>query len=147
MANIDLVTLTGYVALALGGMLTVFSRIPKETIRNQKDLIDTYEKRLKALEDQKEEDHKTQLENVKAIADLQGQIKVYKELPLQQMAEAMTAISDVNKGIAASNKEILKTLKASSVIAAEDRYGLTNPNQHIGKQVVDEQIVNNKEKK
>lgn len=117
----DPVSIIGYASLIIGSILTLFSRIPKQTIQNQKVLIDTYEKRLKALEDQKEEDHKTQLENVKAIADLQGQIKVYKELPLQEMAKAMEEISRVNKTIADSNSEILKTLRSSAVIAAEDK--------------------------
>jgi hypothetical protein len=117
----DPVSIIGYISLGLGSLLAIFSRIPKQTIENQKSLIETYEKRLKALEDQKEEDHKTQIENVKAIADLQGQIKVYKELPLQQMAKAMEEISRVNKAIADSNTEILRTLKSSALIAAEDR--------------------------
>lgn len=117
----DPVSIIGYISLAIGSLLAIFSRIPKQTIENQKSLIETYEKRLKALEDQKEADHKTQIENVKAIADLQGQIKVYKELPLQEMAKAMEEISRVNKGIADSNTEILHTLRSSALIAAEDR--------------------------
>ena len=111
----DPISIIGYASLIIGSILTLFSRIPKQTIQNQKVLIDTYEKRLKALEDQKEEDHKTQLENVKAIADLQGQIKVYKELPLQEMAKAMEEISRVNKAIADGNSEILRTLRGGTV--------------------------------
>lgn len=117
----DPLSLIGYIVGVGGGILALFSRIPKQTITNQKELIDTYEKRITALEQQKEEDHKTQLENVRAIADLQGQIKVYKELPLQEMARAMQEISEVNKTIAESNTEILKTLRGSALIAAEDR--------------------------
>lgn len=117
----DPLSLIGYIVGVGGGILALFSRIPKQTITNQKELIDTYEKRISALETQKEEDHKTQLENVRAIADLQGQIKVYKELPLQEMARAMQEISEVNKTIAESNTEILKTLRNSALIAADDR--------------------------
>lgn len=116
----DPITIGAYVVGIGGSILALFSRIPKQTIQNQKDLIETYEKRLKALEDQKEEDHRTQLQNVRDIADLQGQIKVYKELPLQEMASAMQEISRVNKGIAESNQEILKTLKSSAVTLAHD---------------------------
>lgn len=115
------IAIVGYISLAVSAILTLFSRIPKQTIENQKELIDTYEKRLKSLEDQRELDRKQHIDNVKAIAELQGQIKVYKELPLQEMADAMKQISDVNKTIAESNQEILKTLKSSALIAAEDR--------------------------
>lgn len=111
----DPVSIVGYVVGIGGGILALFSRIPKQTIDNQRALIETYEKRLKALEDQKEEDHRTQIDNVKAIADLQGQIKVYKELPLQQMAKAMEEISRVNKAIADSNNEILRRLGIQTV--------------------------------
>lgn len=119
--HMDPVSVIGYVALVAGSALAIFSRIPKQTITNQKDLIETYEKRLKALEEQGKEDQRQHIQNVKDIADLQGQIKVYKELPLQEMAGAMKDISEVNKQIAASNQEILKTLKSSAVIAAGDR--------------------------
>jgi|GEM_PF-3675457 len=137
----DPITIVGYIALVLGSILTVFSRLPKQTIQNQKDLIDTYEKRLKALEDQKEEDHKTQLQNVRDIADLQGQIKVYKELPLQEMATAMQRISEVNQTIAKSNEQILKTLNASAIIAADDRTTLLHPIQNVENQTVETQVV------
>lgn len=116
----DPITIGAYIVGVGGSVLALLSRIPKQTIQNQKDLIDTYEKRLKALEDQAQEDKKQHIENVRAIADLQGQIKVYKELPLQEMASAMQEISRVNKGIADSNTEILRTLKASAVTLAEN---------------------------
>lgn len=117
----DPISVIGYIALVVGSILALFSRLPKQTIQNQKDLIETYEKRLKALEDQKDEDRKQHIENVKAIAELQGQIKVYKELPLQEMAQAMQKISLVNETIAKSNEQILSTLKNSALIAADDR--------------------------
>lgn len=116
----DPLTIGAYLVGIGGSVLALFSRIPKQTIQNQKDLIETYEKRLKALEDQALEDKKQHIENVRAIADLQGQIKVYKELPLQEMASAMQEISRVNKGIADSNTEILRTLKASAITLAEN---------------------------
>lgn len=75
------------------------SQLPKQTIQNQKELIETYEKRLKALEDQSEQDKKQHIENVKAIADLQGQLKVYKEIPLQEIANSMKELSATNKQI------------------------------------------------
>lgn len=114
------VSIIGYIALAIGSVLTLFSRIPKQTIANQKDLIDTYEKRLKTLEDQGKEDKKQHIENVKAIAELQGQIKVYKELPLQDMALAMKEMASASRTNADYSREILKTLKSSAKTLAFD---------------------------
>lgn len=91
--------------LIISSILAIRSQIPKQTIANQKELIETYEKRLKALEDQAELDKKQHLENVKAIAELQGQINVYKELPLQQMADSMREIAQTNKKILTLIKE------------------------------------------
>ena len=139
----DPIAIIGYISLAIGSALALVSRLPKQTIENQKDLIETYEKRLKALEDQSAEDRKNHLEQVKAIADLQGQIKVYKELPLQEMATAMQKISEVNETIARSNEKILKTLNASAVIAAGDRTTLLHPTQNVENQNVETQVIKN----
>jgi protein subunit release factor B len=87
------------VFLIVSSFLAIKSQIPKQTIQNQKELIETYEKRLKALEDQSEQDKKQHIENVKAIADLQGQLKVYKEIPLQEIANSMKELSATNKQI------------------------------------------------
>lgn len=140
----DPISIIGYIVGVGGGILALFSRIPKQTISNQKDLIETYEKRLKALEDQSAEDRRNHLEQVRAIADLQGQIKVYKELPLQEMATAMQRISQVNETIAKSNEQILKTLNASAIIAAGDRSTLLHPVQNVEQQTVETQVVKNK---
>lgn len=95
--------------LIVSSVLAIRSQLPKQTIANQKELIDTYEKRLKALEDQAETDKKQHLENVKAIADLQGQIKVYKEIPLQSIADSM-------KELAATNRQILALLPTATEV-------------------------------
>lgn len=101
------------VFLIVSSVLAIRSQLPKQTIANQKELIETYEKRLKALEDQAEQDKKQHLENVKAIADLQGQIKVYKEIPLQQIADSMKELANTNKQILArlQTEEVTETVK------------------------------------
>lgn len=91
--------------LIVSSIIYLKSQLPKQTIANQKELIETYEKRLKALEDQAELDKKQHLENVKAIAELQGQLKVYKEIPLQQIADSMKELSATNKKILTLIKE------------------------------------------
>lgn len=68
------------------------SATTRSTITQQKTLISTYEQRVKALEDQ-------HIENVKAIADMQGQIKVYKELPLEKIANSIAQIAKTNESI------------------------------------------------
>ena len=109
----DPISIIGYISLIVGSILALFSRLPKQTIQNQKELIETYEKRLKALEDQSEQDKKQHIENVKAIADLQGQIKVHKEIPLQQIADSMKELANTNKQILARlhTEEVTETVK------------------------------------
>ena len=140
----DPISLIGYVVGIGGGILALFSRIPKQTITNYEQLSVAQEKRIKALEDQSKVDHKNHLENIKAIADLQGQIKVYKELPLREMAKAMQDISDGNKAIAESNRQILISLQSSAMIASEDRSTLLHPTQVVEKQTVETQVIKNK---
>ncbi len=140
----DPIAIIGYISLIVGSILALFSRIPKQTITNYEQLSVAQEKRIAALEEQSKVDHKNHLENIKAIADLQGQIKVYKELPLQEMAKAMQDISDGNKAIAESNRQILISLQSSAMIASEDRSTLLHPTQVVEKQTVETQVIKNK---
>lgn len=98
----------GYIAAFVGAILYAFSRQPKQTIANYKELAESQEKRITALEAQAKIDHENHISNIKAIADLQGQIKVYKELPLQELAEA--------------NKNILNILQQSAITLAIDTH-------------------------
>jgi len=99
----------------VGGTLLYFrSRIPQQNVKNLTILTDTYEKRIKALEDELNENHNLQLANVKAIADLQGQIKVYKDLPLRELADGIKAVNT-------SNQRIVDILERNATIAAADR--------------------------
>ena len=140
----DPISIIGYISLVVGSALALFSRIPKQTITNYEQLSVAQEKRIAALEEQSKVDHKNHLESIKAIADLQGQIKVYKELPLQEMAKAMQDISDGNKAIAESNRQILISLQSSAMIASEDRSTLLHPTQVVEKQTVETQVIKNK---
>lgn len=138
------VSLIGYLALIIGSILALFSRIPKQTITNYEQLTTALKGRIEALEEQSKVDHQNHLENIKAIADLQGQIKVYKELPLQAMAKAMQDISDVNRVIAKSNEIILKTLKESAITLAKENSEQTTQivqEQHVEHQTVESETV------
>lgn len=136
--------LTAAIAVIVGAVLMIFSRIPRRTIDEQEKLIKALEGRISDLEKSHIQDQNNHLESVKAIADLQGQIKVYKELPLTDIATAMKDMNIANKEIAKNNKLILQTLQHSAVIAAEDRDFVT-PNQTIEEQTVVHQIVESKE--
>lgn len=98
--------------LIVSSIIYLKSQLPKQTIQNQKELIETYEKRLKALEDEEKANKKQHIENVKAIADLQGQIKVYKELPLQSLADSMKEIANTQRIILTA----LQTPKVEEVV-------------------------------
>lgn len=115
------INVVGFAAFILGGILYARSKVPTQTIQNYKLLTESQEKRIKALEDQSKADQKNHIDNVKALADLQGQIKVYKELPLQEMAAAMQKISAVNEVIAESNKKILERLDSSAHLLADEK--------------------------
>jgi di/tripeptidase len=104
------------------------SRIPQQTIQNLQELVSAYEKRIKVLEDDLRTNNKLQFTTAAALAELQGQVKVYKELPLQELADGIKEVSD-------SNQKILETLQATSIINAEDRDVLTNQNKHIASEV------------
>lgn len=135
----------------IGGLiLYTRNRIPQKNVKEQGELIatlqelrladtekanknlallkETYEKRIGALEDELKTNHSIQLQNVAAIADLQGQIKIYKELPLQDLADGIKQNNDIST-------EILNSLKHTAEIAAEDRDVLTNQNKHIRDEV------------
>jgi hypothetical protein len=94
----------GVVILIGGSALVLVSRVPSRTISQLRELNAVYEQRLHILEEQN-------IENVKHIGELQGQVKAYKELPLRELADGMKQISQVNEGIAASNEKILSTLQ------------------------------------
>lgn len=58
----------------------------KETIRNQKELIELLTTQVNEL-------RTLHLENEKAISKLSGQIEVYKEIPLKDIATSLQQIS------------------------------------------------------
>lgn len=105
----------------IGGIiLYVKSRQPAQTLKNYKDLVESQDKRIKALEDQRLEDQRQHVENIKAIADLQGQVKVYKELPLKELAEGMKRNNELSNKNNELSTSILETLKGSAITLVQD---------------------------
>lgn len=133
---LDALGVTGIVVGGYVASKSVYSKengaAATELIANLQKLRETdkaeFMRRIKALENRHAEDERLHNENSKAIADLQGQLKTYKELPLVTLADGI-------KEVAASNKEILAQLRETATIAAEDRDVLTNQNLHIKTEV------------
>lgn len=88
--------------------LFVKSRIPKETIEQQGKLIE-------ALTARQTELLAAHVANEKAISELQGQIKVYKELPLRQIADSLkileTLPAEFERISHDSQQQIINSLK------------------------------------
>ena len=120
-------------AIGLFGGVVLYRKnsIPQKNVANLTSLTDTYERRIKALEDELKENHQIQLKNVAAISDLQGQVKVYKELHLQELANGI-------KEVVVLQKETVSLLSAKARIDAEDRDVLTNQNMLIRNEVAKE---------
>jgi metal-dependent amidase/aminoacylase/carboxypeptidase family protein len=113
------ITLVGGVLLYLKG------HVPQQTIKNLEAANDSYvkldatrQKSIEALELKVKEiiDRHTaeKLEWTQAVAELQGQIKVYKELPLRELADGIAKVVDISKENAISNQHILETLRESA---------------------------------
>ena len=103
--------------------LFVRSRIPKETIEQQGKLIE-------ALTQRQTELLAAHVTNEKAISELQGQIKVYKELPLRQIADSL---------------KILETLPQEfQRISDQNQEKIIQSFQNVTEQHVDNQTVGGK---
>lgn len=104
-------------------ILFIQSRIPKETIEQQGKLIE-------ALTQRQTELLAAHVTNEKAISELQGQIKVYKELPLRQIADSL---------------KILETLPQEfQRISDQNQEKIIQSFQNVTEQHVDNQTVGGK---
>ena len=64
----------------------------KATIQSQKELIDTLTAQVSEL-------RQLHIANEKSIAELKGQVSVYKELPLKELADSMESITKTQNKI------------------------------------------------
>jgi hypothetical protein len=74
----------------------------RATIASQKDLIETLSRQVETL-------RQLHIDNEKAISELKGQVSVYKELPLDKLANSMGEM-------AVAQKEILKIINKKITI-------------------------------
>lgn len=120
------------------GVLYIKSRLPKETIEQQTKLIDALEKRLAAMEMEHKDLLTKHVENEKKIATLEGQIKVYKELPLQDIAKSLRALESIP-----SEFERISNTNNAKIMEA-----ITNVKvQNVSHQNVKEEFVNSQKMK
>jgi len=103
------------IVMGVVGFYVVKSKVKDQNLKDLKDRVDILEK-------ERDEARTQHLENQKAIANLEGQLKTYKEIPLKQIA---TSLSELYT----SNSRILAVLQN------------TTSEQHIDTQLVDRQIV------
>lgn len=88
--------------VVIAGIASIFYAVfknatVKATIQSQKELIDTLTNQVREL-------RTLHIENEKAISKLSGQVEVYKEIPLSELASSM-------KSMAETQAVILKLLK------------------------------------
>ena len=109
-------TLTGNINIILNALTVVVLVVASVFATRSKIKRDNYndlKERVDILEREREESRMQHQESVKAIANLEGQLKTYKEIPLKQIADTLTELST-------SNSQILMTLKNSALIAANE---------------------------
>jgi hypothetical protein len=121
----------GIVSIVSGGVVIIFGRTSRLNTATANELITNLQKlreadkeefnyRIQALEALHIEDQKQHVANVTAIANLQGQIQTYKDIPLQKLAAAMESLKTDSRANADTNAKILETLQASAVVLAKD---------------------------
>ena len=121
MTAIDVIGYAGYV---IGAVVILFSKTKSDNI---KDLIE----RVSILEKEREYARNQNLENQKAIANLEGQLNTYKDIPLGSIADSLKSLPT----IMASNQKILERLEKVDNITV---------NQQVKEQSVEHPVINEK---
>ena len=101
-------SVTGYIIGVAGAITIVFSRTKTENLKDLKERVDMLEK-------DREESRAQHLENQKAIANLEGQLSTYKEIPLKSIATSL-------EQIAKSNGSILERLDKSAIALSTEKH-------------------------
>jgi hypothetical protein len=120
MITMSILSLIGYIAGAFGliavvaaALVVTRSATSKQTIDSQKDLIDTL---IKGKDEQKEQIADLlgkHIESTKAIAGLQGQVDVLKNIPLKEISGDLASISEGMQSLSKNQGEIVVLLKAN----------------------------------
>lgn len=95
----------GIISLVGGAYLVLMSKVKTDNLKDLKE-------RVEILEKEREESRQQHIENQKAIANLEGQLATYKEIPLKSIAKSLDELSK-------SNGKILSRLEKSAVLASK----------------------------
>lgn len=101
----NFLSIIGYLVGVAGAVTIIFSRVKTENLSDLKDRVDILEK-------EREEARQQHIENQKAIANLEGQLATYKEIPLKSIAKSLDELST-------SNNRILDRLEKSAVLESK----------------------------
>lgn len=102
MTAIEIIGFAGYV---VGAVIILTSKTKTDNLNDLKE-------RVAILEREREVSREQHIENQKSIANLQGQLATYKEIPLKSIASSLEKLTE-------SNTVILDTLTHSAVIAQQ----------------------------
>ena len=116
------ITITGYVGFVTSAVLILTSKVKTSNLNDLKERVEILEKELvyskQLLETERKEANSRHVDNQKAIANLEGQLTTYKEIPLKSIASSLEKLAENTRMTEKSNGLILKTLKESALIAS-----------------------------
>lgn len=111
MENINFIVITAELILGVAlAIVYIRSQLPKQTIKQQGELITALQQRQEEQMKENKELRTAHAFNEKAIADLQGQIKVYKELPLREIADSLQILERMPEQFDRMQKENTKAI-------------------------------------
>jgi len=98
-------------AIVAAAVVVIRSTTSKETVQNQKALIET----LKAAKDEQKEQiadlQQKHVDSSKAIAGLQGQVDVLKNIPLKEISSDLKSISGGMNSLSKNQERIVSLLQ------------------------------------
>lgn len=114
MTLVQLLQLTAEILGVIAGVAGVIAliwlfvrrNISTDVQKNQTELIQTLKDRLDIMETENKELKKSHIENARNIGELQGQVKVLRDIPLKEIAESMAKVSQ-------SQEHIIQLLKSN----------------------------------
>ena len=125
----------GVVALIGGTVAILMSKTAKENTLASTELIVNLEK-LRKADTELFNKRITELEqrngdNLILITNLQGQLNSIKDVPLQDLAKSMKAISKDTRANALNNAKILQTLLSSATLLVENTQNIANKTEQV----------------
>jgi uncharacterized membrane-anchored protein YhcB (DUF1043 family) len=105
----------GYIGYIAGAVAVFINRSSKEAQKTKDNNLKDLKDRVEILENERKESREQHLENQKAIANLEGQLSTYKEIPLKSIAKSLESLPV----LAESNDKILKTLEHTAKVTTE----------------------------